>query len=240
MIFFVFYDFCPVLRCFGYILLMLPDIPPKPGSTDPVCITGGWKLALIVTHLLNFVLLPITMRIFHLRSIYLVKKGLHSPFSIQLGLAFLMVAIASEVGWHITQCWYYQDQFPALNFIFYFFLILAFALWANGFLENKQINFVFAGALAIVSTLYPLGDKLNNSSFKMPIYLVLTLIFGLLVYRGNKVLQDWRIIFFPIFSVGVNLIFVFLLKKYGGNPYTNPQITYNALFHILHDSILFG
>lgn len=223
------------LLCFGYIFWMLPGISPKPEPIEPVCITGGWKLALIVTHLLNFILIPITMRIFYLRSSYLVKKGLHSPFSIQLGLAFIMIAIAFEVGWHITQCWYYQDQFTALNFMFYFFLISAFVLWADGFLENKYVNFVFTGALAIVSILYPLGDELNNSSFKIPIYIVLTLIFGFLVYGSYKILQDWRIIFFPISSVGVNLTFVFLLNKYGGNPYTNPQITYNALFHILHD-----
>lgn len=220
------------LLCFGYIFWMLPGMLPEPKL---VCISGGWKLALIITHLLNFILIPITMRIFYLRANYLVNKGLHSPFYLQLGLAFLMVAIALEVGLHVTQCWYYQNQFTALNFMFYFFLILAFALWADGFSENKYVNYVFAGALAIVSILYPLGDRLHNSSFKVPIYILLTLIFGFLGYRSYKVLGDWRIIFFPIFSVGVNLTFVFLLNKYGGNPSTNPQITYNALFHILHD-----
>lgn len=223
------------LLCCGYIFWMLPSISLKPETIEPACITGGWKFALITTHLLNFILIPITMKIFDLRSSYLVNKGLHSPFSIQLGLALIMVAIASEVGWHVTQCWYYQDQFTALNFMFYFFLISAFALWADGFLENKCVDFVFVSALAIVSILYPLGDKFNNPIFKLPIYVVLTLIFGFLVYRSYKVLQDWRIIFFPFFSVVVNLTFVFLLNKYGGNPYTNPQITYNALFHILHD-----
>ncbi|NEQ12043.1 MAG: hypothetical protein F6K37_41160, partial [Moorea sp. SIO4E2] len=28
---------------------------------------------------------------------------------------------------------------------------------------------------------------------------------------------------------------VFLLDKFGGNPYSDPQVTFNALFHILHD-----
>lgn len=28
---------------------------------------------------------------------------------------------------------------------------------------------------------------------------------------------------------------MFLLDKYGGDPYTDPQVAFNALFHILHD-----
>ncbi len=36
--------------------------------------------------------------------------------------------------------------------------------------------------------------------------------------------------FFSLFSVVVNLSFVFLLKTFGGEP------AYNALFHILHDA----
>jgi hypothetical protein len=35
--------------------------------------------------------------------------------------------------------------------------------------------------------------------------------------------------------VGVNLTFIVLLDQFGGNPYTNPQVANNALFHILHD-----
>ena len=38
-----------------------------------------------------------------------------------------------------------------------------------------------------------------------------------------------------MFAVGVNLAFIFLLDNFGGDPYNNPQATYNALFHILHD-----
>jgi hypothetical protein len=83
--------------------------------------------------------------------------------------------------------------------------------------------------------LYPLGYKFNNPSLKVPIYIALTLVFGILTYRGYKLLKDWKIILVPFFSVGVNLTFVFLLDKYGGNPYTDPQLTFNALFHILHD-----
>ncbi len=70
--------------------------------------------------------------------------------------------------------------------------------------------------------------------FKVPIYILLTIVFTVLTYRGYKLLKDWRIIFFPIFSVGVNLLFVFLLQNYGGTPY-DPKVVYNALFHILHD-----
>jgi hypothetical protein len=89
--------------------------------------------------------------------------------------------------------------------------------------------------LLAISILYPLGYKADNPSFKVPIYIALTIVFGVLTYRGYQLLKDWKIILIPIFSVGVNLTFVFLLDKYGGDPYTNPQVALNALFHILHD-----
>jgi len=227
------------LAGFGYILATLPGITEASPDLSRTCITGGWKLALIITHVLTFALIPLAMKIF---SESLKKLGLpsRSIFASQLGLAFIMVAIASEIGWHVTQCWYYQNDFTMLNFMFYFFLISAFALWSDGLVEqttpgSNLINFVFAISLLFVSILYPLGYETNNDKFKIPIYILLTLIFAVLTYRGYKVIQDWKIILVPFFCVGVNLSFVFLLGKYGGNPYTDPQVTFNALFHILHD-----
>ncbi len=223
----------------GYILSVLPEVA-QPLDAERTCITGGWKLALILTHILTFVLIPLAMRVFY-QALTILQAPKSAIFASQLGLSFIMVSIASEIGWHVTQCWYYQNDFTMLNFMFYFFLISAFALWADGLArENTQItkvlNIVFAVGLLIVSILYPLGNIVQNSAYKVPIYIVLTVIFAVLTYRGYHLLnKDWRIIFFPIFSVGVNLFFVALLDKYGGNPYTNPQIMNNALFHILHD-----
>jgi hypothetical protein len=227
------------LAGFGYVLAILPGIA-DPGTDLPrTCITGGWKLGLIITHVLTFVLIPLAMRIFY-QGLQNLGLPFRAIFASQLGLAFIMVAIASEIGWHVTQCWYYQNDFTMLNFMFYFFLISAFALWSDGLVETPSnitnlLNIVFAISLLIVSILYPLGYKADNDSFKIPIYIALTLVFAVLTYRGYKVLQDWKIIFVPIFSVGVNLTFIVLLDKFGGNPYTDPQVTFNALFHILHD-----
>lgn len=218
---------------FGYILTALPG----EAGESPICILGGWKLALIITHVLTFVLIPVAMRVFYdslnvlLESEKFKRKAI---FASQLGLSFIMVAIAAEIGWHVTQCWYYQNQFTILNFMFYFFLISAFALWANGLVEQttwltQTINLLFALGLLIVSILYPLGAEVNNSSYKIPIYIILTLVFAVLTYRGYKLLASWTIILFPLFSVGVNLTFIFLLDEYGHEPVTN------ALFHILHD-----
>ncbi|AOW99824.1 hypothetical protein BJP34_10505 [Moorena producens PAL-8-15-08-1] len=229
------------LAGFGYILATLPGIAESPTGTSRTCIVDGWKLGLIITHVLVFALIPLAMRIFYnsLKNLGLPSRSI---FASQLGLAFVMVAIASEIGWHVTQCWYYQNDFTMLNFMFYFFLISAFALWADGLVEKTTIitnliNIVFAISLLVVSILYPLGYKAGNDNFKIPIYIALTLVLGVLTYRGYKILQDWKIILFPIFSVGVNLTFVFLLDKFGGNPYTDPQVTFNALFHILHDLV---
>jgi hypothetical protein len=221
----------------GYILNTLPEIS---GSlSGRTCITGSWKLALILTHIVAFALIPFAMKVFY-HAFMALKLPKSSIFASQLGLSFIMVSIASEIGWHVTQCWYYQDEFTMLNFMFYFFLLSAFALWADGIASNNTwvtqlLNVIFALSLLVVSVLYSLGNFAEDSNYKFPIYIALTFIFSVLTYRGYKLLDDWRIIFFPIFSVGVNLFFVFLLQKYGGDPYTDPNVTLNALFHILHD-----
>lgn len=225
--------FLIALSGLGYILTSLPGAAPP----SPVCIVGGWKLALILTHVLTFALIPLAMRVFYQSLDILLEESpskAKAIFASQLGLSFIMVAIASEIGWHVTQCWYYQNQFTMLNFMFYFFLISSFALWADGLVEQTTwitaaINIVFAVGLLTVSVLYPLGYEANNPSYKIPIYVVLTLVFAVLTYRGYKLLETWKIILFPLFSVGVNLSFIFLLDEYGTEPVNN------ALFHILHD-----
>lgn len=232
--------FAIALLGFAYVLVQLPEITPKQIEIyqKGTCIQGGWRYALIVTHVLTFILIPLAMRIFY-QALNNLKLPLKTIFASQLGLAFIMVSIASEIGWHVTQCWYYQNDFTMLNFMFYFFLISAFALWADGLSQETNaitniINIVFALGLLAISILYPIGYKTHDPSLKIPIYIALTLVFTVLTYRGYKIIQDWKIIFFPIFSVGVNLSFVFLLEKYGGDPF-HPQIVNNALFHILHD-----
>lgn len=223
---------------FGYILTSLPAIATT-DCPNPAEITGAWKYGLVSTHALTFALIPVAMRIFYegLRNLQVPSKSI---FASQLGLGFVMVAIAGEIGWHVTQGWYYANDFTMLNFMFYFFLISAFALWAGGLVEKETVltrisNGVCAIGLLIVCILYPMGAKVGNDSYKVPIYIMLTLVFAILTYRGYKLLKDWKIVFVPILSVGVNLSFIMLLDKYGGKPCGDPQVAYNALFHILHD-----
>lgn len=232
--------FVIVLFGFGYTLTILPEIAESQLINQTrTCITGGWKFGLIVTHVLTFALIPLAMRIFY-AGLKNLGLGFRVIFASQLGLAFIMVAIAAEIGWHVTQCWYYANDFTMLNFMFYFFLISSFVLWSDGLvlkttILTRLVNILFAISLLVICILYPLGYQANNPSFKVPIYIALTVVFGVLTYRGYKLLKDWKIILVPFFSVGVNLFFVFLLDKYGGDPYTNPQVAFNALFHILHD-----
>jgi hypothetical protein len=226
--------FLIALSGFGYILATLPGLIDVPDDSSPTCISGGWKLGLIITHILTFALIPLAMRVFY-KSLIILEWSAKAIFASQLGLSFIMVAIASEIGWHVTQCWYYENQFTMLNFMFYFFLISAFALWADGLVEKTTklthfVNILFALSLLVVSALYPLGYIANNPSYKVPIYIALTLVLAVLTYRGYRLLNTWKVILFPIFSVGINLSFIFLLDKFGSY-----SITYNALFHILHD-----
>lgn len=52
------------LAGFGYILATLPGAAEILQGAEGVCITGGWKYALILTHVLAFALIPLTMQIF--------------------------------------------------------------------------------------------------------------------------------------------------------------------------------
>jgi hypothetical protein len=223
------------------ILTRLPEIAsPLEGRT---CIQGGWKLGLIVAHTATFVLIPVAMRVFQ-RSLTALGQPPTAIFASLLGLSFVMVSIASEIGWHVTQCWYYQDQFSMLNFMFYFFLLSAFALWGDGLQTSNSwldrvlgpyLNLFFAACLVGISFLYLHGNEVANPGYKVPIYITLTLIFAVLTYRAYNLLKTPFVLLFPLFSVGVNLSFVFLLQRYGGDPYADPNVPANAIFHILHD-----
>lgn len=226
--------FIIALSGFAYILAKLPGLVDISSTSSQTCISGGWKFGLIATHILTFALIPLAMRVFY-KSLIILKWSSKAIFASQLGLSFIMVAIAAEIGWHVTQCWYYENGFTMLNFMFYFFLISAFALWADGLVEKTTaltnlVNVFFAVGILAISILYPLGNVHNNPSYKVPIYIALTLVFAVLTYRGYKLLRTWKILLFPLFSVGVNLSFVFLLDKFGPD-----SVAYNALFHILHD-----
>jgi hypothetical protein len=226
--------FIIALSGFAYILAKLPGLVDISSTSSQTCISGGWKFGLIATHILTFALIPLAMRVFY-KSLIILKWSSKAIFASQLGLSFIMVAIAAEIGWHVTQCWYYENGFTMLNFMFYFFLISAFALWADGLVEKTTaltnlVNVFFAVGILAISILYPLGNIHNNPSYKVPIYIALTLVFAVLTYRGYKLLRTWKILLFPLFSVGVNLSFVFLLDKFGPD-----SVSYNALFHILHD-----
>jgi hypothetical protein len=51
----------------------------------------------------TFFLVPSAMYVFYTRSQALKDSGAQDPFTAMLGLSFIMVAIAGEMGWHVTQ-----------------------------------------------------------------------------------------------------------------------------------------
>lgn len=58
---------------------------------------------LVATHLFSFLLIPATMFTFWTRAKELEAAGAKDPLTAQIGISFLMVAIAGEIGWHVTQ-----------------------------------------------------------------------------------------------------------------------------------------
>jgi hypothetical protein len=198
-----------------------------------------WILSflLIVTHLIPFTLIPLTMCIVWNRTPFLLKitnKEMH-PFILQLGLACICFASAFEFGWHVTTVWYYRNDFHVLNLFFYSFLVSSFALWANGFYSSWQVSMLFAANMILFGITYPIGATKEATAFKIPIYCALTVNFVSMTMRGRTVLDDWRMLSVPFFSVGVNLFFAFLLQSgdKGG------ELTkWNYIYHIAHD--IFG
>lgn len=187
------------------------------------------RLLLILTHLLPFIILSVTIWVVVHRAEHLIQRGIHSLFSIQLGLTFLMVSLAFEFGWHIQQGWTYQNGFSILNYLFYTFMVAAFTLLANGLAQHRVVDALLILGLTTTAILYPVGADFSNTLFKIPLQMMLMLLNFLVAYRAIKVLRDWRFIFYPIFSVGVNLGFIFLLNLHESDALLNP------LFHSLHD-----
>lgn len=189
---------------------------------------------LILTHLIPFALLPLTMYIVWKQSPYLVQnteKEMH-PFTLLLGLAFIGFGCAFEFGYHISQAWYYRNSFDVQNYLFYFFLVSSFALWADGFYSSKVVDAVFVSAVLLASIMYPIGASQEANAFKGSIYCALTVSFYFVTVRGKDMLKDWRMLWVPFFSVGVNMFFVALLQ----NADKDGQLTrWNYIWHICHD-----
>lgn len=204
-----------------------------------------WSFFLILTHAIPFVLIPLTMRIVYIQTnvpkqvhhggvsypVTASNIGLKNPFVMQLGLATIAMSVAFEFGWHVTTTWYYRNNFYLLNFVFYFFMILGFALWADGFYNTLNDDLVFLGLLLLCTVLYPIGAALGNSSLKVPIYIALTYIFYKITIRGLEVLKTWEMYLVPFFTVAVNLYFISLLQGLDENNRT----VKNYIYHIAHD-----
>jgi len=189
---------------------------------------------LILTHLIPFALLPFTMYVIWKQTPFLLQhtdKEMH-PFSLLLGLTFIGFGCAFEFGYHVSQAWYYRNSFDVQNYIFYFFLISSFALWADGFYSSKVVDVVFAAAVLLASVMYPVGAMKQASAFKGSIYCALTVSFYFVTVRGKTMLQDVRMLWVPFFAVGVNMFFVALLQ----NADKDGQLTrWNYIYHICHD-----
>jgi hypothetical protein len=159
-------------------------------------------------------------------------------------MAAICFGLALEFGWHVADSWYYTNNFHILNFGFYF-LISAFAFWADSF-ENNGITDALFGAIRLVATiLYPVGNcqavydeqllpfLSSPNSAKIPLYVGMTATFAAITRRGYKIFGSEMLIVFAL-SVGVNLFFIFQLQSLPEQLLTVD----NYYLHICHD--LFG
>lgn len=214
------------------------------GHATPLCETTPegctaiplfMKLPLIATHFFTFILVPATMYVFYTRSQALKGKGAQDPFVSMVGLAFVMVAIAGEMAWHVNQEWFYVEEWSILNFFFYFFLTLGTGLWAVGIKEDdtttskdEAIDTLLLATPWLAGVAYLAGATVLDT--KVPIYILMSVQYAVLTYRFWNLLKTPKVLLFPFFSVGVNLFFIAQLNAHQSDPVLNP------LFHILHDA----
>jgi hypothetical protein len=177
----------------------------------------NWKIPLIITHMVPYILIPGVMVIFHKRKDYLKDKIFSYPL-IQAGFVSLILSMLVEAAWHhFVQNWEYQNDTHLLNGLMYLFMNAGFAFLALGFRRNHIRDLIAAAMVVLTPVFYFLG-------IKQPIWLIQTYLFIDLVLRAHSVLRDKRIIWFPVFSLGVNMGFIMLLFIYD-----------HPVFHILHD-----
>jgi hypothetical protein len=207
---------------------------------------------LLLTHAIPFALIPYTMvQIDKQGPIIKKDHDQFNPFVLQVAFACITFGLALEFGWHVSDSWYYGNDFHILNFGFYFFLISSFALWADGLKANPKMDVVFSAILLFATALYPAGNALEvgmdagpfgellgdagASLAKIPLYLGMTVTFVSLTLRGQEIFGK-KMWFTFFLSVVVNLSFIFLLAgyDYAKDP-TAPLSEMNYIYHICHD-----
>lgn len=211
---------------------------------------------LILTHVIPFGLLPwVSKQIAEMGPI--IKKDYpdFNPFIMQLSMACMGFGLSLEYGWHVADSWYYENNFHVLNFGFYFFLISGFALWADGFYAIEIFDAIFGIILAASTALYPWGNAAQvgaeypaflsdffadgASKAKIPLYAGMSATFLEITRRGLKIFGG-KMLAVPLFCIGVNLGFIFLLD---GVQYGNAEVvdgvkqltSQNYIYHIAHD-----
>jgi hypothetical protein len=202
---------------------------------------------LVCTHTIPFVLFPTIMRLISEKGE--IIKNDHpdfNPFILTLAMACTAFGLSLEVGWHVWDSWYYDNNFHPLNFGFYFFLISSFALWADAFKDELKWDIGFGLILLAATILYPCGmfqqEGVQLLSFinlsdaalaKIPLYVGMTVNFTVLTLRGREIFGN-NMYLVAALSVGVNLAFIAALA---GVAYTEgAELTaLNYWYHIGHD-----
>lgn len=95
--------FCHRKRAGGALGNLSDCAPAVPATSSSLHALGSAAGLLVATHLAPFALLPAAMHTHWSRAPALRRAGARDPFLAVLGLAFIMVAIAGEMGWHTTQ-----------------------------------------------------------------------------------------------------------------------------------------
>jgi len=209
---------------------------------------------LVLTHSIPFALLPWVSKQVS-KNGRMIQKDFEefNPFIMQMAMTCIGFGLSLEVGWHVADSWYYDNNFHVLNFGFYFFLISGFALWADGFKNTAFMDLVFGGILLAASILYPFGNAVGVGAMeevptflrgfladpgvaKIPLYVGMSATFTSITLRGREIFGN-KMFIVAFLSIVVNLFFIFILSNYAFQPdqgYEDLSIM-NYVYHICHD-----
>ncbi|CAM6102478.1 unnamed protein product [Calypogeia fissa] len=218
------------------------------------------KVILIGTHLLSFALFPFAMYTFWSRGPMLEQMGATAPFVSVVGFGFLMVSICGEIGWHVSQQWFYKEEYYVLNYVFYLCFLFGTGLWTIGVKPKpKAVPQAKTGSIPIDvldmillmcpilgTVVYALGAAVKNTDLcenllpnltwcpslatKVPIYILMAVQIGILTMRYLKLLDNDPAVWLLPFFAVVRNLTFIFLL----NAFVTHKVL-NPVFHTLHD-----
>ncbi len=160
------------------------------------------KATIIAAHLSTYVVVAINIWIFYRRrEFFQTAVKVRSLPLIYTGFICFALAATCEIAEHMGDAWIYESQISVLNRLFYTFITAGLCLVALGLRKSRVLDVLLIASMVAVPLTYGIQD---SKSVMQMISLVPAVIF---VYTWYKVMEDWRVFLYLLFSNVLSLAF---------------------------------